>query len=53
MDDPDYTERTTQRIAAYSKNGIIPGKNLILSFETAKTPLETKAVEGLIEAYLQ
>ena len=53
MDDPDYTERMIQRIADYSKIGIIPGKNLILSFETGKTPLETKAVEGLIEAYLQ
>ena len=52
MDDPDYTERTTQRIADYSKIGIIPGKNLILSFETAKSPLETKVVEGLIGAYL-
>lgn len=53
MDDPDYSEYMIQRIADYSKIGIIPGKNLILSFETAKTPLETKAVEGLIEAYLQ
>lgn len=52
MDDPEYTERMTQRITDYSKIGIIPGKNLILSLETAKTPLETKVVEDLIGAYL-
>jgi hypothetical protein len=52
MDNPDYTEGMTQRIADYSKIGIIPGKNLILSLETAKTPLETKVVEDLIGAYL-
>ncbi len=52
MDDPDYSEYMIQRIADYSKIGIIHGKNLILSLETAKTPLETKVVEDLIGAYL-
>jgi len=52
MDDLDYSERFTQRISDYYKIGIIPGKNLILTFETAKTPLGTKLVEEMIEAYL-
>ena len=52
MDDPIYTTSITQRIADYSKTGIIPGKNLILTFESARTPLETKAIVRLIEIYL-
>ena len=52
MDDPIYTTSITQRIADYSKTRIIPGKNLILTFESARTPLETKAIVRLIETYL-
>ncbi len=52
MDDPIYTINLTQRISDYSKIGIIPGKNLILTFETAKTPLETKTIERLIQSCL-
>ena len=52
MDDPIYTTSMTQRITDYSKTGIIPGKNLILTFETAKNPLETKVIERLIEGFL-
>ena len=52
MDDPVYAVNMTQKLSEYSKNGIIPGKNLILTFETVKTPVETKAVERLIEAFL-
>ena len=52
MDDPIYSTSITQRIADYSKTRIIPGKNLILTFESARTPLETKAIVRLIETYL-
>ena len=52
MDDPIYTTSMTQRITDYSKTGIIPGKNLILTFETAKNPLETKVIERLLEGFL-
>ena len=53
MDDLTYTTNLTQRISDYSKTGIIPGKNLILTFETARTPIETKAVERMIEVFLE
>lgn len=52
MDDLEYTANLTQRFSEYSKCGIIPGKNLIITMETSKTPLETKAVERLIAAFL-
>ena len=52
MDDLEYTSNLTQRIADYSKTGIISGKNLIITMETGKIPLETKNVERMIQAYL-
>ena len=52
MDDLEYTVSLTQRLSEYSRCGIIPGKNLILSFETGIIPLETKAVQQIIKTYL-
>ncbi len=52
MDDPIYSSNMTQRISDYSKIGIIPGENLILTFETARTHLETKVIESLIKSFL-
>ena len=53
MDDPEYTSHLTRRLAEYSKKGIFPGQNLILTFETATTPLDTKHVERWIEVFLE
>ena len=53
MDDPEYTTNMTARISEYAKKGIIAGKNLILTMETAQTPLNTKDVERMIETFLQ
>ena len=52
MDDPEYSSNLTARISEYLKKGIIPGKNLILSMETADIPLNTKDVERMIEVFL-
>ena len=52
MDDPDYTSSMTQRISSYAKAGIIIGKNLILTMETAQTPLNTKEAELMITTFL-
>ena len=52
MDDSEYTDYITRKLSEYSKKGIILGKNLILTFESSVTPLETKHVERLIEVFL-
>lgn len=52
MDDPEYTINLTRKLSEYAKKGIIIGHNLILTFETAATPLETKQVEKLIDVFL-
>lgn len=52
MDDAEYVEKALYRISMYERNGIFPGKELILSHETSKYPMNPKNVEHLIEKYL-
>lgn len=52
MDDQEYMERALEKINIYAQNGILSGKNLILTYETAKVPLNQKIVQIMIEQYL-
>lgn len=51
MDDSDYAEDNIKKISEYWKDGLIPGKKLICTFETLKTPLTSAMVESVINAY--
>ncbi|MCD8230340.1 MAG: hypothetical protein LUD14_00670 [Clostridiales bacterium] len=51
MDDQEYCVNAIRRIEIYEKNNILPGKQLILTYETKSCPLNIKVVERLIEAY--
>jgi len=53
LDDMDYLENALQKIIIYEKNGIFPGKNLILTYETKKNPLNPSIVNMLIDEYLK
>ena len=52
MDDEEYVEKTVQKIASYERHGIFPGDNLILTYETGRTPLNQKTIARMIEHYL-
>ena len=52
MDSPDYMEATLQKLKAYNENGILPGKNLLFTMESASCPLNTRQVENLIREFL-
>lgn len=52
MDDAEYVEKALDKMNVYALNGILPGKNLILTYETAKFPLNQKMVQIMIEQYL-
>ena len=52
MDSPDYMEATLQKLKAYNVNGILPGRNLIFTMESASCPLNTRQVENLIREFL-
>lgn len=52
MDDAGYVESALQKIAIYEQNGILPGDNLILTYETKKNPLNQKIVRLMMQQYL-
>ncbi|MDO4276713.1 MAG: hypothetical protein Q4D16_23875 [Eubacteriales bacterium] len=52
MDNSDYCEKSIKKIETMARNGILQGKNLILTYETSKHPLNMKNVDLLIEEYL-
>lgn len=48
MDDPDYSVSAIKKIQTYEDNGIMMGDNLIITFETSKTVLNTSSLERII-----
>lgn len=53
MDDSNYVESAIQKISIYQRNGILPGDNLILTYETKKNPINQKIVRIMIQQYLK
>lgn len=51
MDDPDYVERNMRKLDLYEKNGYILGKNLIVTHETSRSPLNVGVVDSYIEHF--
>ena len=52
MDDSGYAERTCKKLSVYLNSGLTPGKDLICSFETARSPISSFDIDRLIRAYL-
>lgn len=52
MDSLSYTERTISKLRLYTTNGIIPGINLITTYETKNNPLTMQTIEQTIAFYL-
>lgn len=53
LGDQDYCSDNLSKLEYYAENGIILGKNLILTFESQKKPLYTPLVDMLIKQYLK
>ena len=53
MDDPAYVENALLKISAYEQNGIFPGDNLILTYESRKNLLNPKLIRAQIQQYLK
>lgn len=51
MDDPLYVERNMQKINIYERNGIVLGKNLLITFESKQQPLSQQVVNRMIEEF--
>lgn len=52
MSDPEYAENAVKKINTYIRNGILPGKQLILTFESTNNVLNDKVVKEMIKEYL-
>lgn len=52
MTEADYAETNIGKIHAYERNGMIQGRNLILSFDTKAHPLLPKDIEAVIKNFL-
>lgn len=49
IDNSDYRNKAYRKILKYNENGYYQGKNLILTYETAESPLDPMDVEHEIE----
>ena len=52
MDDANYATNAAGKLRLYAENGIFPGRNLIITMETQKEPLNTKLLEKIIREFL-
>lgn len=52
MDNKTYVEQCSRKLKLYFENGIVPAKNLIVTFETKDFPLTIDVVQHQIEHYL-
>ncbi|MBQ3924691.1 MAG: hypothetical protein II696_04165, partial [Firmicutes bacterium] len=51
IDDPDYIDDKFDRLLDYSRNGIVLGVNLILTWETRAKPLTRRMVEQRLREF--
>ena len=52
MDNQAYVESNMKKLELYEKNGFLLGKNLLVTHETSKSPLNIAVVDSYIEHYL-
>ena len=51
MDDPEYAKNAAGKLRLYTENGILPGRNVIITMETQAEPISTRAVEKIISEF--
>ena len=51
IDDLKYNKNAMSKLHAYTMNGILPGNQLITTYETKREPLSFEKVERIIEEY--
>ena len=52
IDDEDYCVRAMEKLRSYTQAGILPGKKLLITFESKEVPLDMRQVDLLIQTYL-
>lgn len=52
MDNPEYCQKAIRKLENYVRNGIYIGKNLLVTFETFRNPLDMKMVERMLKEFI-
>ena len=52
IDTESYADNVLLKLSTYEKNGIYPGVNLFVTYETSKRPLSIRALEALIKKWV-
>lgn len=52
MDNPEYCQKAILKLENYAKNGIYLGKNLLVTFETLRYPLNMTTVEQMLKEFV-
>ena len=53
MDNPIYAEKAVNKIHTYEQNGMFQGEELLVTYETSKSPLNQKVIMRMIQRYLK
>lgn len=53
MDDPGYCRNSCSKLHLYTSHGIVPGIQLITTYETKEHPLGTEIIENIIQQYFK
>ena len=51
MDDDQYFSRAVSKLRQYIRSGLVPGVNLIVTFETMDKPLSVQLVDAIVDYY--
>ena len=51
MDDEIYAGKALKKIRLYQKNGLVLGKELLITFETTDAPFDSRTFENMLVAY--
>lgn len=51
LDNPEYLENAHRRIRKMQKQGLVIGKNLLITTETYNEPLDIKILNSIINEY--
>ncbi len=52
MDDPYYSRKASEKITFYTQHGIVPGVNLIMTFETRDHPLTITRINNALDVII-
>jgi len=53
MDDPNYATEFVKKLNTYIENDILPGRDVIVTYETSAIPLEIGVVKKLIKNLIE